>query len=68
MASLVGGFPETLAVDVNDCETTTLIYLNCVWGYWDDRASSSTFCPHPGRVIRDLFRLLNAVFCIVQKH
>ena len=24
-------------------------------------ASSSTFCPHPGRVIRDLFRLLDAV-------
>ena len=24
-------------------------------------ASSSTFCPHLGRVIRDLFRLLNAV-------
>ena len=23
-------------------------------------ASSSTFCPHPGRVIRDLFRLLDA--------
>ena len=25
-------------------------------------ASSSTFCPHPGRVIRDLFRQLNAVW------
>ena len=25
-------------------------------------ASSSTFRPHPGRVIRDLFRLLNAVY------
>ena len=24
-------------------------------------ASSSTFCPHPGRVIRDLFRQLHAV-------
>ena len=24
-------------------------------------ASSSTFCPHPGRVIRDLFCLLDAV-------
>ena len=27
-------------------------------------ASSSTFCPHLGRVIRDLFRLLNAVYGI----
>ena len=25
-------------------------------------ASSSTFCPHPGRVIRDLFRHLHAVW------
>ena len=31
-------------------------------------ASSSTFRPHPGRVIRDLFRLLNAVYGIVRKH
>ena len=31
-------------------------------------ARSSTFCPHPGRVIRDLFRLLDAVYGIVQKH
>ena len=31
-------------------------------------ASSSTFCPHPGRVIRDLFRLLDAVYGIVRKH
>ena len=31
-------------------------------------ASSSTFRPHPGRVIRDLFRLLNAVYGIVWKH
>ena len=28
-------------------------------------ASSSTFWPHPGWVIRDLFCLLNAVFSIV---
>ena len=25
-------------------------------------ASSSTFCPHPGRIIRDLFRQLHAVW------
>ena len=25
-------------------------------------ASSSTLCPHPGRVIRDLFRQLHAVW------
>ena len=25
-------------------------------------SSSSTFCPHPGRVTRDLFRLLRAVW------
>ena len=25
-------------------------------------ASGRTFCPHPGRVIRDLFRLLHAVW------
>ena len=25
-------------------------------------ASSSTFCPHPGRVIRDLLRLFHAVW------
>ena len=31
-------------------------------------ASSSTFRPHPGRVIRDLLRLLNAVYSIVRKH
>ena len=31
-------------------------------------ASSSTFCPHLGRVIRDLFRLLDAVYGIVRKH
>ena len=31
-------------------------------------ASSNTFCPHPGRVIRDLFRLLNAVYNTVRKH
>ena len=31
-------------------------------------ASSSTFRPHLGRVIRDLFRLLDAVYCIVRKH
>ena len=30
-------------------------------------ASSSTFRPHPGRVIRDLFRLLDAVYGIVLK-
>ena len=28
--------------------------------------SSSTFRPNPGRVIRDLFRLLNAVYGIVR--
>ena len=31
-------------------------------------ASSSTFCPHPGRVITDLFRLLDAVYGIVRRH
>ena len=31
-------------------------------------ASSSTFCPHMGRVVRDLFRLLDAVYGIVRKH
>ena len=31
-------------------------------------ASSSTFRPHPGRVIRDLFRLLDALYGIVRKH
>ena len=31
-------------------------------------ASSSTFRPHLGRVIRDLFRLLDAVYGIVRKH
>ena len=31
-------------------------------------ASSSTFRPHPGRVIRDLFRLLDAVYGIVREH
>ena len=31
-------------------------------------ASSSTFRPHPGRVIRDLSRLLDAVYGIVRKH
>ena len=31
-------------------------------------ASSSIFRSHTGRVIRDLFRLLNAVYSIVRKH
>ena len=31
-------------------------------------ASISTVRPHPGRVIRDLFHLLNAVYGIVRKH
>ena len=31
-------------------------------------ASSSTFCPHLGRFIRDLSRLLDAVYGIVRKH
>ena len=31
-------------------------------------ASSSTFCPHLGRVIRDLFCLLDAVYGIVREH
>ena len=31
-------------------------------------ASSSTFRPHLGRVIRNLFRLLDAVYGIVRKH
>ena len=31
-------------------------------------ASSSTFRPHMGRVIRDLSRLLDAVYGIVRKH
>ena len=31
-------------------------------------ASSSTFLSHPGRVIRDLSRLLDAVYGIVRKH
>ena len=31
-------------------------------------AGSSTFRPHLGKVIRDLFRLLNAVYGIVRKH
>ena len=31
-------------------------------------ASSSTFRPHLGRVIRDLSRLLDAVYGIVRKH
>ena len=31
-------------------------------------ASGSTFRLYPGRIIRDLFRLLNAVYGIVRKH
>ena len=31
-------------------------------------ASSSTFRPHLGRVIRDLFRLLDAVYGIARKN
>ena len=30
--------------------------------------SSGTFCPHLGRVIRDLSRLLDAVYGIVREH
>ena len=41
-----------------------------IWhkGYSGMIASSSTFRPHTGRVIRDLFRLLDAVYGIVRKH
>ena len=35
--------------------------LQLIWGT-GMIASSSTFCPHPGRVIRDLFRQLHAVW------
>ena len=47
-----------------------IVILNSLWinGGTEMIASSSTFRPHPGRVIRDLFRLLNAVYCIVRKH
>ena len=42
-------------------------YLNTICSIYVNRgtgmiASSSTFRPHPGRVIRDLFRLLDAVY------
>ena len=42
------------------------MYDNLIGGYRWFRgtgmiASSSTFCPHPGRVIRDLFLQLHAV-------
>ena len=31
-------------------------------------ASSGTFRPHLGRVIRDLFRMLDAVYGIIRNH
>ena len=40
--------------------TILLVLSRPVWGT-GMIASSSTFRPHPGRVIRDLFRLLDAV-------
>ena len=42
--------------------------FTCVCGGTGIIASSSTFRPHMGRVIRDLFRLLDAVYGIVRKH
>ena len=43
--------------------------MQYIFSFHDDTfASSSTFFPHPERVIRDLFRLLNAVYGIVWKH
>ena len=41
----------------------SLLILRCIRGT-GMIASSSTFCPHPGRVIRDLFRLLDAVMAL----
>ena len=40
----------------------------CLKGGTGMIASSSTFHPHLGSVIRELFRLLNAVYGIVRKH
>ena len=47
--------------------------MNSIGGYFVFRwgtgmiASISTFRPHLGRVIRDMFRLLDAVYGIVRK-
>ena len=41
------------------------LFFDLTWLIWWGTgmiASSSTFCPHPGRVIRDLFRQLHAVW------
>ena len=49
----------------HDCKCSTkcweLFRKSLVVGGTGMIASSSTFCPHSGRVIRDLFRLLDAV-------
>ena len=51
-----------------DFNTLPILHIDVhIWGT-GMIASSSTFRPHPGRVIRDLLRLLNAVYGIVQKH
>ena len=49
------------------CYENQLITTVYIWGT-GMIASSSTFRPHLGRVIRDLFRLLDAVYGIVRKH
>ena len=51
----------TLIQNLAHTNLISLIEASVDPGYWDDCTSSSTFCPHPGRVIRDLSRQLYAV-------
>ena len=46
------------------------VYIQPNLNFWSTGmiSSSSTLRPHTGRVIRDLFSLLNAVFGIVQNY
>ena len=55
---------EQVIRDLNDAEASAAIITSKlqpphVWRGTGMIASSSTFRPHPGRVIRDLFRLLD---------
>ena len=45
-------------------------FARAPWTVWGTGmiAGGSTFRPHPGRVIKDLFCLLDAVYGIVRKH
>ena len=52
---------QKITTTTHQLTIASLSYYNVTWGT-GMIASSSTFRPHPGKVIRDLFRQLHAVW------